>query len=510
MINVDPDGHVSVNELAATLEAVESTTAANLVDSAEEETIEGTTEGLGVEPTTLGAKAVGTAVPLTIYREPTEGLELEILRSDAFSPPCSSENEQDTSESFPKDDCVAAESDAPDLEMLEPIAIAPTLISNEATVATPIAGNAVLSANTRSNVDTIIRPLFDGALTFHDIRDAAAAAEYSWEVLLEPGQYIQLIDSRHVQIFYSSGHPAFAIEAQPAHDAVGTSVPTSLRVEGNVITETINHRSGSYVYPIIDGVGWEGGFTSTEIPGPMDEAEIREERERLQREERERLEREEQEAAEGTEQEGEPTVQPDMTGGFFKQVSFGPPVFVSDEGDEVPVRRRAYNFNDCAWNYNGTEIETGKGPAPLPPKERISELGQQCHGTKTNGYFTVRWAVSVSGVYLYKRDHWAWEPNGPDCRHWGPSQPATVHCKASSNLKQFPHVDVLGDFRFPPGSYQGSTASPGQATCYELDGVLPHWHYQDYTRLLQSTWHLFRDWVFPDWGCHWEHLRRVF
>jgi hypothetical protein len=71
-------------------------------------------------------------------------------------------------------------------------------------------------------------------------------------------------------------HTAFSIKAAPARDAIGSSVPTSLSVSGSdEVTLTVHHHSpspagGSFIYPVVAGVGWEGGFQTyiSELPPP--------------------------------------------------------------------------------------------------------------------------------------------------------------------------------------------------------------------------------------------------
>jgi hypothetical protein len=132
---------------------------------------------------------------------------------------------------------------------------------------------------------------------FPMINGPADPEEFSWEVVLDEGQELESIDDQHAQVYYTEGHhPAFGISAVAAHDADGSSVPTSLSVSGgDVITLTVHHRAGDpakggapFDYPIIAGSGWEGGFQTVVVSGPPDEQELRE-----QREERERRERQE-------------------------------------------------------------------------------------------------------------------------------------------------------------------------------------------------------------------------
>lgn len=148
----------------------------------------------------------------------------------------------------------------------------------------------------------MIRPKYNGVITFQSIRDASASEESSWEVDLEPGQTLKALDPQDAEVDYPSGHEAYLIAAEPAHDAVGTSVPTFISVsDGNVVTLTVRHRSGPFVYPVVAGAGWEGGYTTQILAGPKDEQELKEERERIQHEEQEQREREwEEEASTGS------------------------------------------------------------------------------------------------------------------------------------------------------------------------------------------------------------------
>jgi hypothetical protein len=126
-------------------------------------------------------------------------------------------------------------------------------------------------------------PPFDGAMSFPDIHSSADPEDYCWEVHLFEGQELRQLNETEAAVFYESGHEAFAIEAMEAHDAIGTTVPTTLTVtQPNLITLTVYHRAGNpaaagapFDYPVVQGAGWEGGFISEEIKGPPDEAELK-------------------------------------------------------------------------------------------------------------------------------------------------------------------------------------------------------------------------------------------
>lgn len=116
-------------------------------------------------------------------------------------------------------------------------------------------------------------------------------------------QVLEQLDDQTAQVFFvPSYHPAFTINAAPAHDAIGTNVPTTLAVsEGDVITLTVHHRDGNplaggvpFAYPVIAGSGWEGGLQTAVVTGPPDEAELRALRELHEREAREAAARREE------------------------------------------------------------------------------------------------------------------------------------------------------------------------------------------------------------------------
>lgn len=89
-------------------------------------------------------------------------------------------------------------------------------------------------------------------------------------------QELQQVSDTEAKVLDEGGHVAFTIEAEPAHDAIGTEVPTTLAVtEPNLITLTVHHRAGNpaaggapFDYPVVQGVGWEGGFQTATVNMP--------------------------------------------------------------------------------------------------------------------------------------------------------------------------------------------------------------------------------------------------
>jgi hypothetical protein len=141
----------------------------------------------------------------------------------------------------------------------------------------------VLGGSSSASAEPSGVPLYDGGMTFAQIAGPTAPEEYSWEVQLSDDQVLEQIDERHAEVQYSDNETAFGIVAEPAHDADGSAVPTTLAVSAtNIVTLTVHHRAGnpaaggaSFVYPVSQGLGWEGGFQTYYVqmpePEPMPE-----------------------------------------------------------------------------------------------------------------------------------------------------------------------------------------------------------------------------------------------
>lgn len=113
-------------------------------------------------------------------------------------------------------------------------------------------------------------------MAFPSINSPSEPEEFSWRVILGKEQELVQLDEQRAEVIYpDDGTVAASIAAEAAHDAVGTEVPTSLSVsEGDVITLTVHHRVGNpsagepFVYPVVAGKGWEGGFETVFVQGP--------------------------------------------------------------------------------------------------------------------------------------------------------------------------------------------------------------------------------------------------
>ena len=496
-INVDPKGTISTTEAAKTLEAVEDTSESNLVgESAEEAGIEGTVPGLGLEEVEGKYVATGSVAPTTVGSSAGGPMTVEVPPAgELYGCPTEAEAEAEPEPEEPElEECSSSPLYVGGATELVDVNVTPLAQHEGAKAPELIEGNAVVSANTGNESDTSVRPLNEGGMIFTAIRDESAPESYSYRVELAEEQELKLIDDQHAEVYYVGFGPAFAITAEPAHDAIGTTVPTSLTVDGpNTLTLHVHYKPAPgtepFVFPVVAGTGWQGGFQTTEVEMPTETGE----------------------EGEVTEAEAEGPG-PGEEWGTYSDFAYGPPIL---RGQNDPPER-AYNFHRCTWNPSSKtgSNEGDPGGKNIPPaKER--ELGETCHGTYADGYFHINWAISVSGVYEYEPHQWAANSSGPTCRHWGPNEPALVkphsaHCFPTPSGHGTPRVDVIGQYRFPPGHYNG-IESPGQAVCFEMDGVLPDYnlHVNPGEKRLENNFHIWKETAWPEDQCTWNHLEKA-
>jgi NHL repeat len=239
-INVDPKGDISTAEAAATLEAVDDTSGSSVV-AATDEVLEpgqieaGDNPGLQVSGSVI--ESTGTPTSTTMTTDPDDGFTI----------------------------------DSPDGETT----ITPVVNEGSADIEI-VAEVAGVAANTKTEVDSVVRPQYNGVQTFQAIRSDKSPEKFSWFVNLAEGQKLVLVNSDYAMVIYADGSTAFLITAEEAHDATGKTVPTSLEVSGNVLALKVDFHSAQFVYPIVAGQGWE---TKYEVPiyveHPEDEFEIK-------------------------------------------------------------------------------------------------------------------------------------------------------------------------------------------------------------------------------------------
>lgn len=240
-LNVDPEGHISATEAEETLDAVDTTSDSTIVAPTVEVIEPGQIEAgnnPGLEQVESKITSTGTPTPTTMEIDPADGFTMH----------------------FPDG---AAE--------IEPVVSG---ASSDIEIAEGVAG---VAANAAAEVDIVIRPEYNGVQTFQAIRSAESTNVFSWVVNLGEGQTLRTVDDTQAEVVYEDGTRAFLMTAEEAHDAIGTKVPTSIAVAGNQLTLTVAIHSGNFVYPIVAGQGWEGGYVApVVIDIPEDETEEKE------------------------------------------------------------------------------------------------------------------------------------------------------------------------------------------------------------------------------------------
>jgi hypothetical protein len=145
-------------------------------------------------------------------------------------------------------------------------AIAPVLLVLGLRLAVSAAPAAAESSDTAP-----LRPIAEGV--DFPITGPEAPEEYPLLVNLGSEQEMRQIDEHHVAVVQGAV-VNFILNAPPAHDVDGATVPTSLTPTGeDIVTVTVHHRAGNpaaggaaFVYPITEGTGWEGGYRTVTFP----------------------------------------------------------------------------------------------------------------------------------------------------------------------------------------------------------------------------------------------------
>ncbi|MGA7304304.1 MAG: hypothetical protein WBW88_05495 [Rhodothermales bacterium] len=228
-VNVDPEGHISSAEAIDTMEAVDDTSESGVVATPGElldpEQIEaGDNPGLQIEGSTV--ESTGVPDTTTTSTDISEGVTITSPEGETTFTPVITEG------------------------------------SSEVELAEETAG---ISSNTGDEADTIIRPEYNGMQAFQAIRSPEAPENYSWEVKLSQEQELVSVDATTAEVAYNDGVVSFLITAEEAHDATGNAVPTSLSVEGNVLTLHVEHRGGGFIYPVTAGQSFETGYETSQF-----------------------------------------------------------------------------------------------------------------------------------------------------------------------------------------------------------------------------------------------------
>jgi hypothetical protein len=319
---------------------------------------------------------------------------------------------------------------------------------------------------------------------------------YKFDMDLSPELELRQINTQEISVYYKSyGILAFTISANPAHDAIGSPVPTFLTISGaSQIMLTVDHRSaspagGQFVYPVIGGAGWEGGFRTISgwlaEPEPENEEEV-----------------EEAEAGDEGARVG------------IKAATISAPVTVPHdaipltfrEPSNVSTKERWFRAETCFFEQIWGDYMPGDYT-----KFRLSSNKWRCTGEtikqegSLEGGFKPESATMVRGDFRYKRGLKVWIEHGPECFQWGKLQPHQIRCYASSQWSN-DHIDFFGQFRFDPGHYLGMVApmcvemNPTVSPSPPLEGrgyVWQHYHLSRGPRAWKEE-------------CHWHNLKQLY
>jgi sugar lactone lactonase YvrE len=231
-LNVNPEGAVSASEAVDTLEAADETAASFVVAATDEvfgpEEIEpGTNPGLEISGDDV--VSTGTADLTEMTTSPADGFTIH----------------------------------APDDEFTVTPNVSPA--ASDLTVAGGVAG---VASDIYGQVDSIVRPEYNGLQTFQSIRSLESTETFSWTVKLWPGQQLIAASNQHAEVLYPDGTTAMLISAEAAHDAVGKAVPTSIQVHENILTLTVAHRMQGVVYPVVAGQAFEVAASRVTVVAP--------------------------------------------------------------------------------------------------------------------------------------------------------------------------------------------------------------------------------------------------
>ncbi|MGH7484873.1 MAG: hypothetical protein ACREMY_04595, partial [bacterium] len=152
--------------------------------------------------------------------------------------------------------------------------VTPTAVSGTASTASVAGTFAAVTANARSEVDSVVSPIYNGDTTSVSIRSANAAEAFSWQVHLGTGQTLQSTSNQSAEVYNNDGSPAMMISTDTAVDATGAPTPTTVTVSGTTVTLTIAHHGTASVYPIVGYLDWQTGWTPPAFDGDPGNSEV--------------------------------------------------------------------------------------------------------------------------------------------------------------------------------------------------------------------------------------------
>lgn len=119
-------------------------------------------------------------------------------------------------------------------------------------------GASVFFANTQTDSDTMLKPAPLGIEASTILRSPEAPETLYYKVGMPVGASLQQGPGSPIVRVVKEGVAIASVSAPHAADAVGTVVPTSMSVSGDTLVVSVQHRSGSFQYPImVDPEFWQ-------------------------------------------------------------------------------------------------------------------------------------------------------------------------------------------------------------------------------------------------------------
>lgn len=125
-----------------------------------------------------------------------------------------------------------------------------------------LADDGTVVYTTDEAASVAVQPLADGGTRFLTVlEDRAAPSTYAYDF---NGADLELLEDGSVSMT-QNGVETGTIDAPWAYDANGTAVPTHYVVQGETLTQVVDHTAGDYAYPISadPSVWWWLGTTAT-------------------------------------------------------------------------------------------------------------------------------------------------------------------------------------------------------------------------------------------------------
>jgi hypothetical protein len=151
-------------------------------------------------------------------------------------------------------------------ELQEPIVVATddpasagislTIESDSVADSAEVASDGTVVFTTRDSVDYAVQASDDGVRILAVIEDKDAPTSFDYVVGLEDDQFIMQDESANLLIVASDGAVSGVFSAPWAVDANGVLVPTYFRVEGNQVTQVVEHLAADFAYPIVADPRW--------------------------------------------------------------------------------------------------------------------------------------------------------------------------------------------------------------------------------------------------------------